>query len=489
MKLKLSNISKSYGSVLALQNIDFELIAGEVHAVCGENGAGKSTLMNILSGNVLPDIGEIFLDGENIKIQSQSHAASLGIAIVYQHLSLFENQNVAENIFVNQFPKTKFGFIDFKKLYAETEILLSTLRLNHIIRPEMLVADLSPGQKQMVEIAKALSKNPSILILDEPTASITDTETKTLFEIIQNLKAKGVSVIYISHRLEEIFEISDRVTILKDGKYVASHSTPDLNKEKLISLMVGRDILKAERSFTINEYIVLELKSVSNDKLTDVSFKIHKGEIVALAGLVGAGRTEIGMTIFGAMKINKGELWLNGIKTEIKSSENAIQLKIAYVPEERKTLSIFADMNVFENINSANLTSVAPRFYDENNAKQQAENYVKKLNIVTPSVSQKVLNLSGGNQQKVVLAKWLSTNSDLLIIDEPTHGIDIGAKFEIYELLEKLSQGGRSILLISSELSEVLAISDRVLVVKNGKITKELLTQNTTETEILKWAM
>jgi ABC-type sugar transport system ATPase subunit len=489
MNLKLKSISKSYGVVRALQNVSFELIEGEIHALCGENGAGKSTLMNILSGNVYPDSGEIILNEKSIQIKNQKHASELGIAIVYQQLSLFENQNVAENIFVNAFPKTKAGFIDFEKLKIETKSLLEKLKINHVIQPEMMVGDLSAGQKQMVEIAKALSKNPSILILDEPTASITANDSKTLFEIIRNLKNQGVSIIYISHRLEEIFEISDRITVLKDGKFISTEDTSALNKEKLIALMVGREIVKTIRSYIENNKVVLEVKNLSNDKLTDVSFKIHQGEIVALAGLVGAGRTEIGMTIFGAMKKNTGEISLNGEKIEVENPENAIQKKIAYVPEERKTLGLFVDMDITENVSSTSFTKGNPVFYNSKNAKNLAESYIGKFKIATPSANQKLVNLSGGNQQKVVLAKWLATNPDLLIIDEPTHGIDIGAKFEIYDLLQKLSTEGIAILLISSELSEVLAISDRVLVVKNGQITQELITKNTNETEILKWAM
>ncbi len=489
MKLKLKNISKNYGVVKALQSVSFDLAEGEIHALCGENGAGKSTLMNILSGNVQPDTGEVFLNENLITLKTQKNATDQGIAIVYQHLSLFENQNIAENIFVNAFPTTKTGLIDFEKLKNDTQNLLKKLKLDHLLKAEMMVADLSPGHKQMVEIAKALSKNPSILILDEPTASITDNDSKTLFEILRNLKASGVSIIYISHRIEEIFEISDRITVLKDGKNVSTHRTESLTKETLISLMVGREIGKSNRTFQQNKKVVLEVKNLSNDKLTDISFKIHEGEIVALAGLVGAGRTEIAMTIFGAMNKTKGEIYLNGSKTDINNPEQAIASKIAYVPEERKTLGLFTDMNVKENICSTRFTAQNPKIYDDVNANNLTKTYIESLHIVTPSAEQKVMNLSGGNQQKVVLAKWLAINPDLLIIDEPTHGIDVGAKFEIYELLNNLSAQGKSILLISSELTEVLAISDRILVVKNGKIAQELITKNTTETEILKWAM
>ena len=489
MQLKLKNISKNYGVVKALQNVDFELFEGEIHAICGENGAGKSTLMNILSGNTQPDAGEIFLDNSIIKLKNQNHAADLGIAIVYQQLSLFENQNVAENIFVNQFPKTKSGCIDFETLHKDTQTLLETLKISHFIHPKLMVSELSSGQKQMLEIAKALAKKPSILILDEPTASITENDKKTLFDIINLLKKGGTSIIYISHRMDEIFEISDRVTVLKDGRFVATHPTNSINKDALITLMVGRDITSTKTQNTVNEHITLEVSNLSNEKIHNISFKIHKGEIVALAGLVGAGRTEIAKTIFGAMKKNKGTIRLNNQEIDIKTPADAIHNKIAFVPEERKALGLFLDMNVSENIHSINFTDDNPVFFDKTKSTSIAEEFKSKLRIVCSSITQKVADLSGGNQQKVVLSKWLSTNPDLLIIDEPTHGIDVGAKFEIYELLQNLASEGKSILLISSELSEILSISNRVLVVKNGQISQELITQNTNEEEILKWAM
>jgi ABC-type sugar transport system ATPase subunit len=489
MQLKLKNISKTYGAVKALQNVDFELFEGETHAICGENGAGKSTLMNILSGNTQPDGGEIFLDNSTIQLKNQSHAADLGIAIVYQQLSLFENQNVAENIFVNQFPKIKSGLIDFETLYKDTQSLLEMLRIDHLIHPKLMVSELSPGQKQMLEIAKALAKKPTILILDEPTASISENDKKTLFDIIDLLKKGGTSIIYISHRMDEIFEISDRVTVLKDGKYIATHPTNSINKDALITLMVGREIVSNKIQSVENEEVAMEVNHLSNEKINDISFKIHKGEIVALAGLVGAGRTEIGKTIFGAMKKQSGTIRLNNQAITIKNPADAIHYKIAFVPEERKTLGLFLDMSISENINSINFTDDNPVFFDKSNSTTIAEKFKSTLRIVCSSITQKVSDLSGGNQQKVVLSKWLSTNPDLLIIDEPTHGIDVGAKFETYELLQKLASEGKSILLISSELSEVLAISNRVLVVKNGQISKELITQNTNEEEILKWAM
>ncbi|MCF0040577.1 sugar ABC transporter ATP-binding protein [Dyadobacter fanqingshengii] len=489
MRLQLQNISKSFGPVQALQSVSFTLAEGEVHAICGENGAGKSTLMNILSGNLQPDDGEIVIDNNAVQIKNYAHAANLGLAIVYQQLSLFENQDIAENIFVNQFPKFKSGLINYRALYDETEKLLQKLHIAHILSPKTMVSTLSAGQKQMVEIAKALSREPTILILDEPTASISGNDAQTLFKIIRNLRSKGTSVIYISHRMEEIFEIADRVTVLKDGKYVGTKDISNIDKHALINMMVGREIKKINREYVESGEVVLEVEGLCNQKLNNVSFKIHRGEIVALAGLVGAGRTEIGKTIFGAMPKESGRILLKNVELKVKKPADAIRNKIAFVPEDRKALGLFLDMNVAENIGSVGLSADRPVFFDHSQSIAVAETYKQKLRIVAHHVLQKVADLSGGNQQKVVLSKWLSTDPDLLIIDEPTHGIDIGAKFEIHGLLQNLALAGKSILLISSELPEILVISDRVLVVKDGAITKELKSSDTTEEEILKWAM
>jgi ABC-type sugar transport system ATPase subunit len=408
---------------------------------------------------------------------------------VYQYLSLFENQTVAENIFVNKFPKNRFGFIDFNKRDIETTRLLSSLHIGHLIKPSTMVSALSAGEKQMVEIAKALSKHPRILILDEPTASITDTETQHLFEIIKTLKKQGTSVIYISHRLEELFRISDRITILKDGRSVQSIPTHSIQKETLITLMVGRKLTENKNQTAESGVIALEVRSLCNSRLKNISFTLQKGEILALTGLVGAGLTEIGKVIFGAMPVTKGQIYINGKESIIKNPTQALKHKIAYIPEDRKNLGIFSEKSISENIGSIKLAFHAPVFYDEKNTIRVSNYFIDKLKIACKSVQQKIATLSGGNQQKVVLSKWLSGNPEILILDEPTHGIDVGAKFEIYAHIQKLAKEGKSILLISSDLQEILAISNRVLVIKNGQITKELLTKNTTEEEILNWAM
>lgn len=489
MHLSFKNISKSFGPVKAIRNVNLDLLPGEVHAVCGENGAGKSTLMNILSGNLQADAGELFINGQSTRLKNQQHAAKLGIAIVYQHLSLFENLDVAENIFVNRFPQKSIGTIDHRHLYRSAGELLKQLNIDHIVHPHSTVSSLSAGQKQMVEIAKALSNDPKVLILDEPTASLTNDNKHTLFAIIRLLKNTGTSIIYISHRMEEIFEVSDRVTVLKDGKWVTTMPTGTLTKEKLVSLMVGREIKAYKKRIAENSELLFEVQNLNNDIIRNISFKIYKGEILAMSGLVGAGRTEIAKTVFGAMKKKSGALMLQGKAVHIDSPGDAIRHRIVYLPEERKALGLFLDMSIEDNINATRFTSPLSTRINYSEAAKTAEHYKNRLRIVCTCIAQKVSELSGGNQQKVVLAKWLSMDPDVLIIDEPTHGIDIGAKFEIYELLQELAASGKAILMISSELPEILAISDRVLVIKEGTIVKELATSDTTEEELLGWAM
>jgi ribose transport system ATP-binding protein len=487
MHLQLNEISKSFGSVKALDKVSFGLNSGEVHALCGENGAGKSTLMNILAGNLQPSAGEIMLQGQTIRFKNNLDAAQAGIAIVYQHLSLVNTMTVAENIFANH-PPHRFGFIQSGRLQQQTNDLLNKLKLVDI-RADRLVGKLSQGEKQMVEIAKALAKNPTILILDEPTASVTHRETEVLFDLIREQQAKGVGVIYISHRLDEIFQIADRTTVLKDGKYQATLTRTELSREKLIGLMVGRDIEKSLHTSHAQAEVVLTVKHLTSEKFSDISFQLRKGEILALAGLQGAGRTEIAKAIFGADPQATGEIWLNGKQVMVAHPRDAIEAGIGYVPEERKNLGIFPEMTIMDNIISVKLEeSLKNKFYDAQNVAVIAEGFKQKLDIVCSSIQQKVVNLSGGNQQKVVLAKWLLQNPEVLIIDEPTNGIDVGAKFEIYELLKNLAKAGKSILLISSELPEVISLADRILVIREGRLAGELEARDVQEKDILELA-
>ena len=486
--LKLEHISKSFPGVKALDDVDLIILPGEIHALCGENGAGKSTLMNILAGNLQPDEGIIKLNDEAVNIDNPQTAFNLGVSIVYQHLSLVDNLNVAENIFANQQPTNKFGFIQFDKLYQQTEVLLQQLNLSEI-NPRMLVLKLSPAQKQLVEIAKALAKKPAIFILDEPTASLTEKETNTLFSILQKLKSQGVAIIYISHRLEEIFLLADRISILKDGKYQGTFLQKDITKDGLIKRMVGRDLVTVKMASHLQTEILLLVKNLCAKRFNDISFQLHRGEILGLAGLVGAGRTEIVRAIFGADDFVSGEVILKNENLHINHPFQSISKGMAFVPEERRSLGLFAEMSIQDNIISGKLSNALVRgWYNQKKVKQLAMNSKDKLNIVTPGVQQKVNKLSGGNQQKVVLAKWLLINPDVLIIDEPTVGIDVGAKFEIYEILRSLAVAGKGIIIVSSDLPELLGICDRILIIKKGLLVGELLNAEATEEKIISMA-
>ena len=483
--LSLKNICKSFPGVKALDAVELTVLPGEIHALCGENGAGKSTLMNVLAGNLQPDDGTININGQQQIIDTPQTAFSLGISIVYQHLSLVDNLNVAENIFANQQPKNKFGVIQFDKLYQQTTSLLQQLNLSEI-NPRTLVSKLSPAQKQMVEIAKALSKKPSIFILDEPTASLTEKETTSLFSILQKLKSEGVAIIYISHRLEEIFLLAGRISILKDGKYQGTFLQKDITKHELIKRMVGRELVTLKAASHLQAGLLLSVKKLTAKRFNNISFQLHCGEILGLAGLAGAGRTEIVRAIFGADDFASGEIILKNEKLHISHPAESISKGMAFVPEERKSLGLFPEMPILDNIISGKLSNaLVGRWYNRDKVKQLALTSKNKLNIVTPGVQQKVNNLSGGNQQKVVLAKWLLTNPDVLIIDEPTVGIDVGAKFEIYEILKSLAAAGKGIIIVSSDLPELLGICDRILVIKKGMLAGELLHSEATEEKIM----
>lgn len=486
--LHLDHITKQFPGVKALDDVTFSIQEGEIHALCGENGAGKSTLMNIVSGNLQPDAGSIELDGERIVLRNPQTAFDHRIAIVYQHLSLFDSLSVAENIYANQQPRNGWGLIQFSDLFEKTDLLLRQLNLEEI-NPRTLVGKLSPAQRQLVEIAKALAKEPSIFILDEPTASLTDKETKTLFEILRAQKKKGVSIIYISHRLEEIFLLADRISILKDGKYQGTFLSNELTKDALITKMVGRELQALKTVSTKKEEVLLELKNITGFKFNNISFVLHRGEIIGFGGLVGAGRTEIARAIFGIEPIRSGEVFLRNNRFHSQHPSHSIQEGIAYVTEERKSLGLFQEMSVQDNIVVASLNRVMPSgLYDSVKAKQLATASKGKLKIAAPTIQQRVMNLSGGNQQKVMLAKWLLSQPDVLIVDEPTHGIDIGAKYEIYEILKSLAAEGKGILMISSELPELIGLCDRIIVIKKGSVAGELSGIDITEEKIMELA-
>lgn len=483
--LQLVSIEKSFPGVKALKGVNLEVRKGEVHALCGENGAGKTTLMHVLAGVYKAEHGEIIIDGKEVKIENQRQANDIGISIVYQERSLVNGLSVAENIFASRQPVNKFGKIDWKKLNKMAKEHLSTLNID--IDPRVLVGSLQPSMQQMVEIAKALSIEPKILILDEPTATITEKEVVSLFKLVKKLKETGMAIIYISHRLNEIFQVADRVSVLKDGAYMGTEDIKNIDQGWIVKKMVGRDVYIERYEREISKEVVLECKNFSNGKrFHDVSFYLRKGEILSFAGLAGAGRTEVFRAIYGADPKASGEVYIDGKKVRIRNCIDAIKAGIGYLPEDRKEQGLFLEMSVSENIASANL-NLFKKGIEINESKiiKVAKEYKERLNIVTPSVKQRVINLSGGNQQKVVLAKWLLLNPKILIVDEPTRGVDVGAKSEIYSVLRKMAEAGTSIVVISSDLPEVLSISDRVYIMWSGTINGEMLGKDLVEEEIM----
>lgn len=488
--LKMSGIRKVFPGVVALDGVNISLEAGTVLALLGENGAGKSTLMKILSGSYQPDGGQIELYGKQTDIKNVLDAKSLGISIIYQELSLSPNMTVAENIFALNEP-LKAGMIDDELMIKKTKALLDSLSIH--IDPSVEVRHLSLANQQMVEIAKAISSDPNIVIMDEPTSALSAKETEILFNIIRKLKAEGKSVIYISHRMEEIFEITDEVSVLRDGKYIGTVKTSETHIDELIRMMVGRnmDEVYPEKTFPYTEDVsLLRLEGYTKkDEYHDISFNLHPGEIVGIYGLMGSGRTEIAQGIFGILGKNSGEMYIRDQKVDIKSPQDAIHNKIAFVTENRKDEGLILSANVHENITLANLERILGKLglINENKEKQVANDYKDSLKIKTPSIYQTVNKLSGGNQQKIVLSKWFEIEPEILILDEPTRGIDVGAKFEIYKLMIELAARGVGILLISSDLPEVLNMSDRLLVVRDKTIIKELASKSTNQEEIMKY--
>ncbi|MDQ3466702.1 MAG: sugar ABC transporter ATP-binding protein, partial [Chloroflexota bacterium] len=468
-------ITKSFPGVRALQDVSLEVRRGEIHALVGENGAGKSTLMKILYGVYQPDAGTILLDGEATTIPSPHAAQQLGISMVHQELNLIPALDVARNVFLGREPTRGLGVIDWAKTYQATRSLLAQLHIR--LNPRTPVRRLSTAQKQMVEIARALSWQPRLLILDEPTSSLTQTEIAELFRILRTLRESGVSVLYISHRLEELAEIADRVTVFRDGRYIATEDARTTPISTLIRLMVGRSV---DQLFPKVELPVgaevLRVEGLSRQgAFRDVSFAVHAGEIVGMAGLVGAGRSETARVIFGADRKDRGNLFLEGQPVTIDSPADAIAAGIGLLPEDRKLQGLVLPLSVKLNVSLATLPAVSPGGVIRQRARAAiARRFVQDLRVRTPSIEARVRNLSGGNQQKVVLAKWLASHPKVLIFDEPTRGIDVGAKVEVYNLMNGLAARGVGILLISSELPEVLGMSDRVLVMHEGQLVANL---------------
>lgn len=468
----MSLIRKAYPGVVALQDVKFELCAGEVHCLLGENGAGKSTLMNILAGAISRDAGSILIDGREVEILTPADARRLGIGMIHQEYKLVPELSVAENIFLGNEPtRGKTPFVDFKAMHQAAREVLA--QLGEILPVTEPVSSLSVAQRQIVEIAKALSRNVRILAMDEPSAALTERELKNLFAVIRKLKEQGVGIIYISHRLEEIFEIGDRITILRDGMCVHSCAVPDLDRKSIVRWMVGRDLE--------NEYPKLELKrgkeilrieQLNAGMLEDINLILYQGEVLGLAGLVGAGRSELSRVLFGADPKESGSVFLEGREINPRSPREAIDLGIGLLTEDRNEYGLIMQMSVRENITLSNLKSlVRGPFINKSEEDAVAKKFTNELRIKTPTVEQQVENLSGGNRQKVVLARWLFSRSKLLIFDEPTSGIDVGVKFEIYMLINQLAREGVGVIVISAELPELIGVCDRIAVMHEGKIT------------------
>jgi ribose transport system ATP-binding protein len=487
--LKMENIVKNFPGVRALNQVSLEAKRGEVLALIGENGAGKSTLMKILSGVITPDQGEIFFKGNKVFIKSPQHAQELGIRIIHQEFNLVPHLSAAENIFFGKEPSRKVkGFINWEILYQKSEALLKDLEIDLDVR--IPVHKLSVAYQQMVEIAKALSTNADVIIMDEPTAALSQHEIDNLFRIINSLTKKGVTIIYISHRLEELFVISNRVTVMRDGCVIGTVETKDMNRKQLISMMVGREFQDEfpKRKCTPGP-VVLSVKGLSNQKLKDVNMEFRSGEVVGISGLVGAGRTEFARAVFGVDAIKSGEVEVFGSKVHFRSPKDAIQAGIGLVPEDRKLQGLVLGMTIQENITYAAMEEVMRGIvFNWSKEREASEKYVNDLSIKTPSIKQKAINLSGGNQQKVVLAKWLFVGSKILFLDEPTRGIDVGAKREIYQLINHLAEHGIAVILISSELQEILGMSDRIYVMHEGRVTKMLSGGGVTEQQVLTYA-
>lgn len=490
--VKMQGIDKRFPGVHALKKCDFELMEGEVHALVGENGAGKSTIMKILTGVIKKDEGTINYKGNEVNINNTKDAQKLGISIIHQELNLMADLTVAQNIFIGKEPMRMGGlFTDDQKMNKDAKKLLHNMNVS--IDPTIKVDELTVAQQQMVEIAKALSFDSEVLIMDEPTAALTEAEIDELFRIINDLRAKGVGIVYISHRMEELKKICDSVTVMRDGEYITSKSMNEITIDEIIQLMVGREIFEEAHDINLEQSheVVLEVKNLNRGKqVQDVSFNLKKGEILGFAGLMGAGRTEVARCLFGADKADSGHIILNGKTIKVNNPKDAVEHGIGYLSEDRKRYGLVLGLDVESNMAMADMKKFTTKTggLKHKDMEINSDNYISALGIKTPNGKQLVQNLSGGNQQKVVIGKWLTRNCDVLIFDEPTRGIDVGAKSEIYKLLNELADQGKSIIMISSELPEVLRMSHRVIVMCEGKITGELNRKEASQENIMTFA-
>ena len=490
--LEMKGINKAFNGITVLNDVHFSVKKGEVHALMGGNGAGKSTLMKILTGVYSADSGEILIEGKPVSIKSYDDAQKNNISMIFQEFSLIPTLTVAQNIYLTREKKTSLGLLDDKDCEKKTEKLLEELGVD--IRPNDVVQNLGVGYWQMTEIAKALSQEAKILIMDEPTSSLTKNETEVLFSFINKLKAKGYSIIYISHRMDEIFQICDRITIMRDGRYITTEKCCETDLDTVISHIVGMQFDQAfewkERSYATDVPPIFEVRNLSAEHVQDINLKIQPGEIVGIAGLMGSGRTELLRNLFGIDPIKSGDVYINGQKQSIKNPKNAIEAGLALIPEDRRMQGLVLEHSVKDNMILPILSKVKKgAFIDSKKSNEISTEFVRKLNIKTDNIFKKAGLLSGGNQQKIVLAKWLANDPTVLMLDEPTIGVDIGAKTEIVEIIRAMADNGKAILVVSSELPELLALSDRVIVMHDGEIKKEMTRREIKSEEELQYAI
>ena len=491
VRLSLSGVSKSFGVVKALQDVSLDLFAGEILALMGENGAGKSTLLKVMSGVYRADQGQLRLDGQHCIFASPLDARRAGVRVVHQEPDIVPGTTVAENIFVGELPCRSGRLVDWQKLNADAAALLGQFRFGASIDPTSPASELTAAKRQIVEIVRSMRDGLKVLALDEPTSSLSEAEAEDLFGLIRKLRSDGVSILYVSHRMKEILGLSDRVAVLRDGAMVGVRPAAELDQTKLIGMMVGRTLSGGMRkSRQTKGPVVLDVKGLASPKVNNVSFVVRSGEVVGVAGLIGAGRTELAKTLFGALPRSSGHIMIDGQQVSIKQPRDAIRAGLVYLPEERKADGIFAERSVLENASIAILRRISPwRFIRKSQEQTIVSDYAARMRVKTPSLEQWIGKLSGGNQQKLMLARWLATQPRILILDEPTRGIDVGAKADVYALIDDLARQGAAILLISSELPEILGLSDRILCLQGGAITATLDAAHATEEIILRAAM
>lgn len=489
IKLRVANVEKSFPGVKALDKIDFSVRKGTVHALCGENGAGKSTLMKIINGIYKPDAGEIYIDEKPVKIQNPIQARSHGIAMIAQELNYVPEMSIEENVFLGRLPVHKFGKVDWKELRKKTKAFMESEGLDY--RPDQKMKTLAVSDIQMLEIMKAVSNNADIIVMDEPTSSITQKEVDMLFEKIDTLKKQGVSIIYISHKMDEVFKIADDITVLRDGTVVETHPAQELDIDRVIALMVGR---RMEHIYPKEEVrtgeTLLEVKDLCRQGVyKDINFQVKRGEIVGFAGLVGAGRTEVMRSVFGLDPISSGQIYLKGTEVQIQSVSDSIKNNMVMLSEDRRRYGIIPIRSVMENASISSLEKVIYRGRaHQSEERKLVGEYFRKMNVKTPGLETTIQSLSGGNQQKVLLAKWMMRDPEVLILDEPTRGIDVGAKFEIYKLMTDMAKQSRAVVMVSSELPELIGMCDRIYIMSQGKITGHLIKEEFSQEAIMKFA-